>query len=84
MQIQCPVSCKDSDCKDLHVRCPAWAKIKDECVDNPDMQKYCQKSCDSCGANNNATSEEEDFEDNGMPCVDQHELCRYWADKGML
>lgn len=79
---QCPVSCKEDDCKDLHVRCPVWAKIKDECADNPDMRKYCRKSCDSCDeALANATNSEE--EEDVMPCVDQNESCRYWADKGL-
>mmetsp|Transcript_26557 Transcript_26557/g.64757 ORF Transcript_26557/g.64757 Transcript_26557/m.64757 type:complete len:555 (-) Transcript_26557:135-1799(-) len=86
MQEQCPVSCKEDDCKDLHVRCSAWAKIKDECVDNPDMRKYCSKSCNSCGeASGNATSAEEDEEEDAvaiMPCVDENENCRFWADKG--
>ncbi|CAJ1947709.1 unnamed protein product [Cylindrotheca closterium] len=84
MQEQCPVSCKEDDCKDLHVRCPAWSQIKDNCVDNPDMRKYCGKSCNACEeqAAANATGSDEDDED-VMPCVDEHTNCRYWADKGM-
>ena len=82
----CPVSCKEDDCKDLHVRCPAWAKIKDECIDNPDMRKYCPKSCDSCSEQpaSNATAEKEEEEKDIIPCVDQNDNCRYWADKGTL
>ena len=78
---QCPVSCKDDNCKDLHVRCPDWAKIKDECNDNPDMRKYCRKSCNTCDEEPEATEVDEDGEIE-IPCVDQNEGCQAWAAIG--
>jgi hypothetical protein len=81
MQEQCPVSCKEDSCKDGHVRCPVWAKLKDECEENPDMRKSCRKSCNFC----DQQEEEEEaagIEEDGEPCVDNHEKCKYWADKG--
>lgn len=76
---QCPVSCKDDGCTDGHVRCPVWSKLRDECEENPEMRRNCRKSCNFCDeALEEATVEDDLLE----PCLDNHDRCKSWADKG--
>eukprot|EP00980_Cylindrotheca_fusiformis_P013388 scaffold3410_cov141-Cylindrotheca_fusiformis.AAC.31 len=84
---RCPVSCREGSCKDNHPRCPVWAKLRDECDDNPELRKNCRKSCNFCDV---PTDEElveggaiiEEDDEIVEPCLDSHDNCKYWADKG--
>ena len=79
MDITCPVSCKGkipvnvdpSKCTDYHERCAMWADVDlGNCDSNPDMRKYCRKSCKFCGDEAEAK------------CVDIDERCTFWSETG--
>jgi len=91
MKKHCPVSCElpatnsvqKPPCKNSSHRCKVWADLG-ECERNEvNMHQYCPQACGICEEQEPEkeqvpTSIEKD--DNG--CVNKHELCDFWAEKG--
>ena len=93
MMKYCPISCTEkededeeergeNECKDIHHRCPAWSKLKDGCTKIPDMKKYCAKSCNFCGNNDNDDDSNNKIMNEDKLCVNLHDECQFWADSG--